>query len=122
LRPRRDQRAANQLGRALYAPLFESREQPANGARFVFLDATAAEFYPEWERLADELVANLRSQAGHTPHHKNLQDLIGELSTRSDAFRTRWAAYNVRFHRTGTKRVQHPVVGELTLGYETIRT
>jgi transcriptional regulator with XRE-family HTH domain len=112
--------AANQLGRALYAPLFESTEQPANGARFVFLDPTAAEFYPDWERLADELVANLRSQAGSTPHDKNLQDLVGELSTRSDAFRTRWAAHNVRLHRTGTKRLHHPVVGELTLGYETM--
>ena len=108
------------MGRALYAPVFESLEQPANGARFVFLDTAAADFYPDWGRLADELVAGLRLRAGSTPHDKNLQDLIGELSTRSDAFRTRWAAHHVRFHRAGTKRVRHPVVGEMTLSYETM--
>ena len=112
--------AANGLGRALYAPVFESTEEPANSARFTFLDPAAADFYPEWDRLATELVASLRSQAGRNPHDRNLQDLIGELSTRSDAFRVRWAAHNVRFHRTGTKRLHHPVVGELELSYETL--
>ena len=112
--------AANALGRALYGPVFESTEGPANSARFTFLDPAAADFYPEWDRLATELVASLRSQAGRNPHDRNLQDLIGELSTRSDAFRVRWAAHNVRFHRTGTKRLHHPVVGELELSYETL--
>ncbi len=78
------------------------------------------DFFPEWERLATDLVATLRSQAGRNPYDRSLQDLIGELSTRSDAFRVRWAAHNVRFHRTGTKRLQHPVVGELELDYETL--
>ena len=82
--------------------------------------SAAREFFPDWERLATDLVASLRSQAGRNPHDRNLQDLIGELSTRSDAFRVRWAAHNVRFHRTGTKRLHHPVVGELELSYETL--
>jgi transcriptional regulator with XRE-family HTH domain len=115
-----DYLAANALGRALYAPVFESPEQPANSARFTFLDPAARDFYPDWERLASELVAALRSQAGRNPYDRNLQDLIGELSTRSDEFRVRWAAHNVRFHRTGAKRIQHPVVGELELSYETM--
>jgi hypothetical protein len=80
----------------------------------------AADFYPEWDRLATELVASLRSQAGRNPYDRNLRDLIGELSTRSDEFRVRWAAHNVRFHRTGTKRLHHPVVGALELSYETL--
>jgi transcriptional regulator with XRE-family HTH domain len=115
-----DYLAANALGRALYAPVFESAEQPANSARFTFLDPAARDFYPEWERLASELVAALRSQAGRNPYDRNLQDLIGELSTRSDEFRLRWAAHNVRFHRTGTKRLHHPIVGELEVRYETL--
>ena len=115
-----DYLAANVLGRALYAPVFESPEQPANSARFTFLDPAAPDFYPEWDRLASELVATLRSQAGRNPFDRNLQDLIGELSTRSEQFRVRWAAHNVRFHRTGRKRLQHPVVGELELSYETL--
>ncbi len=105
--------AANTLGRALYAPVFNSPEQPANSARFTFLDSAAPDFYPDWDRLASELVASLRSQAGRDPYDRNLQDLIGELSTRSDEFRVRWAAHNVRFHRTGSKRLHHPVVGEI---------
>jgi len=117
---RLDYLAANALGRALYAPLFDSREQPANSARFTFPDPAAPDFYPDWERLASELVATLRSQAGRNPYDRNLQDLIGELSTRSEAFRVRWATHNVRYHRTGTKRLHHPIVGELELSYETL--
>jgi transcriptional regulator with XRE-family HTH domain len=112
--------AANALGRALYAPVFDSPEQPANSARFTFLDPAAPDFYPDWGRLASELVAALRSQAGGNPYDRGLQDLIGELSTRSDEFRIRWAAHNVRFHRTGTKRLHHPIVGALELSYETL--
>jgi transcriptional regulator with XRE-family HTH domain len=117
---RLDYLGANPLGRALYAPLFDSREQPANSARFTFLDPGATDFYPDWDRVASELVAHLRSQAGRNPHDRQLSDLVGELSTRSDEFRVRWAAHNVRFHRTGTKRIHHPVVGHLDLSYETM--
>ena len=112
--------AANALGRALYSPVFESPEQPANSARFTFLDPAAPDFYPDWDRLATELVAGLRSQAGQDPYDRNLQDLIGELSTRSETFRVRWAAHDVRFHRTGSKRLHHPLVGEIQLSYETL--
>jgi len=113
-----DYLAANPLGRALYAPLFESREQPPNSARFTFLDPAAQDFYVDWERTAKDLVAHLRSEAGRNPYDRGLSDLVGELSTRSEEFRTWWAAHNVRYHQTGTKRLRHPVVGELELEYE----
>jgi hypothetical protein len=109
---------ANALGRALYAPIFDSREQPANSARFTFLDPAAQDFYGDWERTAKDLVAHLRSEAGRSPYDKNLSDLVGELATRSPEFRTWWAAHNVRYHQTGTKRLHHPVVGDLELSYE----
>jgi len=117
---RSDYVGANQLGRALYAPVFDSREQPANSARFLFLDPAAGEFYSDWDRVADELVAHLRSDAGRNPYDRGLSDLVGELSTRSTDFRSRWAEHNVRFHRTGTKRLHHPIVGDLELSYETL--
>jgi transcriptional regulator with XRE-family HTH domain len=113
-----DYLAANPLGRALYAPVFDSPEQPANSARFTFLDPVAHEFYVDWERTAKDLVAHLRSEAGRNPYDRGLSDLVGELSTRSQEFGTWWSAHNVRYHRTGTKRLRHPVVGELTLEYE----
>jgi transcriptional regulator with XRE-family HTH domain len=113
-----DYLAANPLGRALYAPLFDSVEQPANSARFTFLDPAAQEFYVDWERTAKDLVAHLRSEAGRNPYDRGLSDLVGELSTRSPEFGTWWGAHNVRYHQTGTKRLRHPVVGELELAYE----
>jgi len=113
-----DYLAANPLGRALYAPLFDSREQPPNSARFTFLDPAAHEFYVDWERTAKDLVAHLRSEAGRNPHERGLSDLVGELSTRSPEFGTWWAAHNVRYHQTGTKHLCHPVVGEIELQYE----
>lgn len=115
---RTDYLAANALGRALYAPLFDRGEQPPNGARFTFLDPAAQEFFVDWERTARDVVAHLRSEAGHNPYDRALSDLVGELSTRSEPFRAWWAAHDVRYHRTGTKRLRHPVVGELELSYE----
>ena len=111
--------AANRLGRALNAPLFADPRRPVNTARFMFLNEEASrQFYPDWEKGADDIVATMRGYAARQPHDKQLTDLIGELVTRSGAFRTRWAAHNVRFHRTGLKRIHHPVVGDLELAYE----
>ncbi|SBS72722.1 helix-turn-helix transcriptional regulator [uncultured Microbacterium sp.] len=111
-----DYLGANRLGRALYAPLFAS---PApNSARFAFLDPAAPEFYVDWEKNTQELVATMRGEAGRNPYDKRLSDLVGELSTRSERFRTLWAAHNVRYHRTGVKRLRHPVIGEIELVYE----
>ncbi len=115
---RHDMLAANRLARALYAPVLADPRRPANNARFVYLDPAAREFFADWERAADDIAAMLRSEAGSNPHDKQLVELIGELSTRSEEFRTRWAAHNVRFHRTGHKRLHHPVVGTLDLDFE----
>jgi transcriptional regulator with XRE-family HTH domain len=115
---RHDMLAANRLARALYAPVLADPRRPANNARFVYLDPAARDFFADWERAADDIAAMLRSEAGSNPRDRHLIELIGELSTRSDEFRTRWAAHNVRFHRTGRKVIQHPVVGTLDLSFE----
>jgi transcriptional regulator with XRE-family HTH domain len=109
--------AANALGRALYSELYEAPVRPVNTARFVFLDPRADAAFPDWDRVAGETVAILRSAAGRDPYNRELTDLVGELATQSEAFRARWAAHNVRFHTTGTKQFVHPVVGELSLSY-----
>jgi len=115
---RHDMLAANRMARALYAPLLADPRRPANNARFVYLDPAARDFFADWERSADDIAAMLRSEAGRNPRDKQLIELIGELSTRSEDFRTRWAAHNVRFHQTGHKRFRHPVVGTLDLDFE----
>jgi transcriptional regulator with XRE-family HTH domain len=116
---RMDYLAANQVGRALYAPLFDS-PVGTNAARFLLLDPRGPAFYPDWDRAVDDVVALLRSQAGRTPFDKVLTDLIGELSTRSEPFRARWSRHDVRLHITGSKRLRHPVVGDLDLRFETL--
>jgi transcriptional regulator with XRE-family HTH domain len=115
---RHDMLAANQLARALYSPVLADPRRPANNARFVYLDRAAREFFADWDRAADDIAAMLRSEAGSNPHDKQLIELIGELSTQSNEFRTRWTARNVRFHRTGHKGIHHPVVGTLDLDFE----
>jgi transcriptional regulator with XRE-family HTH domain len=117
---RRDILAANRLGYALYSELFVDPVRPANVARFLFLSPRAQDFFPDWDGTANDLVANLRTEAGRNPYDRGLQDLVGELSTRSQEFRTRWAAHNVRQHQTGRKRLHHPVVGDLELTYEVL--
>jgi hypothetical protein len=108
----------NQLGRALYVQHFDSHAQPPNTARFVFLDDRSADYYVDWKTVAGDVVAILRTEAGRDPYDRELSDLVGELSTRSEAFRALWAAHDVRTHDTGTKHVRHPLVGELTLSFE----
>ncbi|MYW96162.1 helix-turn-helix domain-containing protein [Amycolatopsis rubida] len=110
--------AANPLGRALYAPMLDDPANRGNTARFVFLDPASRNFFPDWEKNASDIVATLRIYAGQNPLDKKLTDLIGELVTRSDTFRLRWAAHHVRHHRGGIKRICHPAVGDLEFSYE----
>ncbi len=114
---RLDLLAANQLGRALFMDLYATSTEPVNNARFVFLDPRAETFYRDWDRVATETVAILRWAAGRNPHDRDLSDLVGELATKSDEFRVRWAAHNVRFHHTAIKELRHPVVGDLSLTF-----
>ncbi|MBL7632061.1 helix-turn-helix domain-containing protein [Frankia sp. CN6] len=119
---RMDILASNTLGRALYAPMFDHGDQPGpvNIARFNFLNPRARDFYPHWDTAADTTVAIMRTEAGRDPHDRDLTDLVGELATRSDEFRSRWAGHDVRLHYTGPKSFHHPVVGHLDLVFEAI--
>jgi transcriptional regulator with XRE-family HTH domain len=109
---------ANPLLAALYSEQFSDPVQPPNTARFTFLDPRARRFYADWERAAHDVVAQLRGEAGRNPYDRTLSDLVGQLSTRSDEFRVRWASHDVLVHRSGIKGFHHPLVGDLTLAYE----
>ncbi|WP_425861042.1 helix-turn-helix transcriptional regulator [Arthrobacter sp. TWP1-1] len=115
---RMDLLAVNDLARAFYKDVYDMPGQPPNIARYTFLDERAKSFYPDWGLFAEVTVAILRTEAARDPHNKELHDLIGELSTRSEEFRRRWGAHNVRHHGTGSKKFRHPVVGEVTLAFE----
>lgn len=116
---RMDLLATNALARVFYAPAYAASGTPANLARFQFFDLERAQrFYGEWDQVVEDTVATLRGEAGRDPHNRDLQDLIGELSTRSSDFRRRWGAHDVRQHTAGAKAFRHPLVGEMTLQYQ----
>jgi transcriptional regulator with XRE-family HTH domain len=117
---RHDILAMNRLGRALYAPVLADPRRPANTTRFVYLDPAAREFFVDWERIANDAAAMLHLEAGRTPHDPELIQLVGELCTQSELFRQRWASHDVQFHRSGHKRLRHPIVGRLDLDFESM--
>jgi transcriptional regulator with XRE-family HTH domain len=118
---RHDILAMNQLARALYSPVLADPQRPANTTRFVYLHPEAAEqFFVDYDRIANDAAAMLRLEAGKNPHDKALIELVGELSTRSELFRKRWASNDVQFHRSGHKRLRHPIVGPLDMDFESM--
>ncbi|MEU5023635.1 helix-turn-helix transcriptional regulator [Streptomyces milbemycinicus] len=117
---RLDTLAANPLGQALYSEMYADPTCGANVARFAFFNPAARRFYTDWERMARFAVGALRIEAGKSPYDRELSNLIGELSTRSDAFRVMWASHDVHVFRESTKRLNHPLVGDLELDQETM--
>jgi hypothetical protein len=124
---RHDILAMNTLASALYSPVLNSAaagstsKRAANTTRFLFLDPSAREFFVDFDRMAMDAAAMLRLEAGRNPHDKDLITLVGELSTQSELFRRQWASQNVKFHRSGRKRLRHPAVGELDLNFEAMQ-
>jgi len=123
---RLDLLGVNRLGRALLTDLYARDIAQGNAgsrpnlARYMFLDDRSRDFYVEWAAVAKDTVSALRIEAGRNPYDRALTDLVGELSTRSEEFRTWWASHNVRLHRTSTKVMHHPVVGKLELTGEAL--
>lgn len=117
---RHDIVAANRMGRALYAPVFDDPRRPVNTVRFTYLNPRARDFWRDYETIAKDAASMLRLEAGRNPHDPELIRLIGELSTQSEQFRERWASRDVMLHRSGVKRLHHPVVGDLDLNYESM--
>ncbi|WP_041540319.1 helix-turn-helix transcriptional regulator [Catenulispora acidiphila] len=116
--------AGNALARALFAPMFDSvtvdkRGRP-NLARYIFLDPDAPGFFVDWDAAGVATAALLRAEVGREPRDRALRDLVGELSTLSPEFRSRWAAHDVLMRHDGVKRLQHPDVGRLELTFQSL--
>jgi transcriptional regulator with XRE-family HTH domain len=117
--------AANQLGYALYSPVFDSPasgnpRRPANLARFIFLDNQSARFYRDRNGITRQAVGSLHAEAGRAPYDRALTSLVGELSMRSQEFRERWAAHDVDYYRSGLQPFHHPLAGDLDLDYDAL--
>jgi len=109
---------ANRLGYGLCSEMYRDPIRPANPARFVFFDPRSRDFFVDWNRAADDMVALLRGEVGRSPSDRALSELIEDLAGGSDTFRDRWARHEVLYRRTGVGRFHHPIAGEMTLIYE----
>ncbi|MFS8203987.1 helix-turn-helix domain-containing protein [Streptomyces sp. CWNU-52B] len=108
---------ANALGRALYQPMYGACGN-ADTARFVFTDPAARTFWRDWAVIADDTANALRAESGSNPCDRAVTELVDELAARSPEFASRWARHDVHVSRTGTRRIEHPLVGALTLPFE----
>jgi transcriptional regulator with XRE-family HTH domain len=112
--------AANQLGCALYSEALADPARPANLARFIFLTGRGSRLYADWDGIAHAAVGSLRAEAGRDPSDSGLSDLVAELSSGSNEFRTMWAAHNVKYYRSGVQPFHHALVGDLILNYNAL--
>ena len=118
---RTDIYAWNPMAAALFGDWSELEPRDRNWARLIFLNTSCQQLFVNWESKAADVVAFLRMDAGCFPNDPELTGLIGELSVKSELFRQLWARHDVKEKTFGTKMVRHPLVGEMTLSYETMR-
>ena len=118
---RSDILAWNRMAAALFGDWAELPAQERNWARLVFLRPQYRELFVEWDRKASDIVSHLRMDAGCHPDDPRLSGLVGELSVKSEEFRRLWAMHDVKEKSYGVKRLRHPLVGELTLSFESFR-
>ena len=113
-----DYLAANGLGRAVYADIFDGATDPPNHARYVFLDDRARDFFDDWPAVAHDTARILRSEAGRELDDPTAAELIEELLQTSPEFRAVWSQHDVRLPASGRHRFHHRVVGDLDLVFE----
>jgi transcriptional regulator with XRE-family HTH domain len=118
---RSDILAWNRLASALFGDWGQLPPAERNWARLVFLNPGYRDLFVDWDRKASDMVSFLRMDAGRHPDDPRLSALVGELSVKSEEFRRLWATHDVKEKSHGAKRMRHPLVGELTLSFETFR-
>ncbi|RXS72038.1 transcriptional regulator [Streptomyces sp. TM32] len=111
----------NRMARALLFDFAARDPRERNMARLVFLEPSSRDLFAEWENKARETVGYLRTDVGRWPDDRALTELVGELSMKSEDFSRMWADYSITDKGHGTKRLHHPLVGDLALSYETFQ-
>ncbi|MEV7883122.1 helix-turn-helix domain-containing protein [Streptomyces sp. NPDC002817] len=118
---RSDILAWNRMAAAVFGDWSELPPQDRNWARMVFLRPEYRDLFVEWESKATDIVSYLRMDAGCHPDDPRLSALVGELSVKSEEFRRLWATHDVKEKGYGVKHFRHPLVGDLSLSFESFR-
>ncbi|WP_329139528.1 helix-turn-helix transcriptional regulator [Streptomyces sp. NBC_00670] len=117
---RTDVLAANRMARALFADFDGMPRRERNYARWMFLDEDARALFADWEDQARTAVESLRLEVGRDPRDRATAELVAELREHSAEFDRWWEQHRVHQRTHGSKRLRHPLVGELTVEYETL--
>ncbi|MDD7966187.1 helix-turn-helix transcriptional regulator [Actinomycetospora lemnae] len=117
---RTDILAANRMARALFADFEARRPAERNYARWMLLDEDARALFVDWEVQARAAVESLRLELGADPHDRATTELVAALREASAEFRAWWDEHRVHQRTHGSKRLRHPVVGDLTVDFETL--
>ncbi|MEU6146880.1 helix-turn-helix domain-containing protein [Streptomyces sp. NPDC047081] len=116
-----DMLAWNPMAAALLGTDFAKVPGPErNYVRRLFTDPAMRALYADWEDSARNAVAVLRQQAAACCDDRRLTALVGDLSVRDDQFRQWWGGRHVPPRTGGTKVLNHPVAGELTLAWDAL--
>ncbi|MEU6556052.1 helix-turn-helix transcriptional regulator [Streptomyces sp. NPDC046915] len=113
--------AWNRMAAAVFGDWAELPAAERNWARMVFLKPEYQDLFVDWEQKAIDIVCALRMDAGCYPDDPRLSALVGELSVKSEDFRRLWATHDVKEKNHGVKRLQHPLVGALSLHFESFK-
>ncbi|CAM5735136.1 Helix-turn-helix domain-containing protein OS=Streptomyces tendae OX=1932 GN=GUR47_24515 PE=4 SV=1 [Streptomyces tendae] len=114
---RTDILAWNSMAAALFTDFARIPERKRNFVRLVFREPAVRALYPDWEWVAQTTLAQLRREAARDPKDPRLAELVGELSLQDPDFRRWWGAHRVAAQGSGTKVLNHPVAGPLTLDW-----
>ncbi|ONH60611.1 hypothetical protein CcI49_11215 [Frankia sp. CcI49] len=111
--------AWNRLAAALICDFAVLPPEHRNAVWLLFVDPATRRLYLDWPRVAGDAVAILRV-ASAANADRATTELVDNLSRTSSEFRAFWAQHEVHAKAHGIKAFRHPVVGPLTLRFETL--
>ena len=111
--------ASNDLVRGV---LGTSLEPGSSFMHWLFLEPQAREQIENWSEFARAAVGSLRYEAGRHPHDRRLVTSIADLRDRDLDVARWWLEHHVADQTSVTKRIAHPVVGQLAFGIELVTT
>ncbi|MER7562408.1 helix-turn-helix transcriptional regulator [Streptomyces sp. NPDC097941] len=110
----------NRLAAALWTDFGRYSEHQRVFVRLLFTEPWMRELYVDWEEVTRLAIAQLRMESARYPDDQPLTALVQELSARDAQFRQWWTEHDVAMRGNGVKKLRHPVVGELTLDWNTL--
>ncbi|KUM83153.1 MULTISPECIES: helix-turn-helix domain-containing protein [Streptomyces] len=110
----------NRLAAALWTDFGKYPEPERVFVRLLFTEPWMRELYVDWEEVTRLAIAQLRMESARYPDDQPLTALVEELSARDAQFRQWWTEHDVAMRGQGVKKLRHPVVGELTLDWNTL--